>query len=127
MRKPAATRPALPPETVEANRRRLEPLDRWRVAAGMTKEELGHRLGVSKGTVSQWFLGRQTMPPGQFDKALQELGVSHFRVLMHPHDKLHAQNLAKLGYLVPELTSSDLAVVIATIEALLVARSQKKD
>lgn len=47
-------------------------MQRLREEDGMTQEELGEKLGVSQGTVSQWESGKR-VPGGEAVKAMAEL------------------------------------------------------
>ena len=47
-------------------------MQRLREEDGMTQEELGEKLGVSQGTVSQWESGKRA-PGGEAVKAMAEL------------------------------------------------------
>ena len=46
-------------------------MQRLREEDGMTQEELGEKLGVSQGTVSQWESGKR-VPGGEAVKAMAE-------------------------------------------------------
>lgn len=47
-------------------------MQRLREEDGMTQEEMGEKLGVSQGTVSQWESGKR-VPGGEAVKAMAEL------------------------------------------------------
>ena len=47
-------------------------MQRLREEDGMTQEEMGEKLGVSQGTVSQWERGKR-VPGGEAVKAMAEL------------------------------------------------------